>query len=36
VGVGSAVTKAWESDGDFGRVTDAARDFLEAVRVSRR
>jgi 2-dehydro-3-deoxyphosphogluconate aldolase/(4S)-4-hydroxy-2-oxoglutarate aldolase len=36
VGVGSAVTKAWEPDGDFSRVTDAARDFLEAVRVARR
>jgi 2-dehydro-3-deoxyphosphogluconate aldolase/(4S)-4-hydroxy-2-oxoglutarate aldolase len=36
VGVGSAVTKAWEPDGDFSRVTAAARDFLEAVRVARR
>jgi 2-dehydro-3-deoxyphosphogluconate aldolase/(4S)-4-hydroxy-2-oxoglutarate aldolase len=36
VGVGSAVTKAWELDGDFSRVTAAARDFLEAVRVARR
>lgn len=36
VGVGSAVTKAWQPDGDFGRVTDAARDFLDAVRAARR
>ncbi len=36
VGVGSAVTKAWEPDGDFSRVTDAARDFLNAVRAARR
>jgi 2-dehydro-3-deoxyphosphogluconate aldolase/(4S)-4-hydroxy-2-oxoglutarate aldolase len=35
VGVGSAVTKAWQPDGDFGRVVDAARAFLAAVRVAR-
>jgi 2-dehydro-3-deoxyphosphogluconate aldolase/(4S)-4-hydroxy-2-oxoglutarate aldolase len=32
VGVGSAVTKAWQSDGDFTKVTTAARDFLDALR----
>lgn len=31
VGVGSAVTKAWQPDGNYGRVTTAARDFLAAV-----
>ena len=36
VGVGSAVTKAWQPDGDFLRVTTAARDFLTAVRAARR
>ena len=36
VGVGSAVTKAWQPDGDFSRVTAAARDFLAAVRDARR
>lgn len=35
VGVGSSVTKAWQSDGDFGRVTDAARTFLAAVAEAR-
>jgi 2-dehydro-3-deoxyphosphogluconate aldolase/(4S)-4-hydroxy-2-oxoglutarate aldolase len=35
VGVGSAVTKAWQPDGDFTRVTAAARDFLTAVRDAR-
>lgn len=35
VGVGSAVTKAWQSDGDFARVTEAAREFLAAVRAAR-
>src|SRR4029079_5000750 len=36
VGVGSAVTKAWQPDGKYGRVTTAARDFLAAVRDARR
>ena len=36
VGVGSAVTKAWQPDGDYGRVTSAAREFLDAVRTARR
>lgn len=36
VGVGSAVTKAWQPDGDFTRVASAARDFLTAVREARR
>jgi 2-dehydro-3-deoxyphosphogluconate aldolase/(4S)-4-hydroxy-2-oxoglutarate aldolase len=36
VGVGSAVTKAWQPDGDFTRVTVAARAFLAAVRDARR
>jgi 2-dehydro-3-deoxyphosphogluconate aldolase / (4S)-4-hydroxy-2-oxoglutarate aldolase len=36
VGVGSAVTKAWQPDGDFGRVVVAARELLAAVRVARR
>ena len=35
VGVGSAVTKAWQTDGDFTRVTAAARDFLRAVKDAR-
>lgn len=35
VGVGSAVTKAWQADGDFSRVTTAAGDFLAAVRDAR-
>jgi len=36
VGVGSAVTKAWQPDGDMTRVTAAARDFLAAVTAARR
>ena len=36
VGVGSAVTKAWQSDGDFAKVTTAARNFLDALRELRR
>ena len=36
VGVGSAVTKAWQPDGDYSRVTSAAREFLDAVRTARR
>ena len=36
VGVGSAVTKAWQSDGDFTKVTTAARDFIDALRELRR
>ncbi len=36
VGVGSAVTKAWQSDGDFSRVTEAAREFLSAVAEARK
>lgn len=36
VGVGSAVTKAWQSDGDYTKVTSAARDFLDALRDARR
>lgn len=36
VGVGSAITKAWQADGDFTRVTAAARDFLAAVQDARR
>ena len=35
VGVGSAVTKAWQPDGDFSRVTQAAREFLSAVAEAR-
>lgn len=35
VGVGSAVTKAWQPDGDFGRVTTAAREFMAAVAAAR-
>jgi len=35
VGVGSAVTKAWQPDGDFTRVTEAAREFLSAVAAAR-
>jgi 2-dehydro-3-deoxyphosphogluconate aldolase / (4S)-4-hydroxy-2-oxoglutarate aldolase len=33
--VGSAVTKAWQPDRDFTRVTATARDFLTAVRDAR-
>lgn len=36
VGVGSAVTKAWQPDGDFGKVTTAAQTFLTAVQEARR
>jgi 2-dehydro-3-deoxyphosphogluconate aldolase/(4S)-4-hydroxy-2-oxoglutarate aldolase len=36
VGVGSAVTKAWQPEGDFTRVTAAARAFLAAVQEARR
>jgi len=36
VGVGSAVTKAWQPDGDFTRVTAAAKEFLGAVQDARR
>ena len=36
VGVGSAVTKAWQPDGDYSRVSTAARDFLAAVHDARR
>ena len=36
VGVGSAITKAWQPDGDFTRVTAAAQDFLVAVQDARR
>lgn len=36
VGVGSAVTKAWQPDGDYSRVTSSAREFLAAVRAARR
>jgi len=35
VGVGSHVTKAWQPDGDFSRVTEAAREFLAAVAEAR-
>lgn len=35
VGVGSTITKAARPDGDYGRVTAAARDFLAAVRNAR-
>jgi 2-dehydro-3-deoxyphosphogluconate aldolase/(4S)-4-hydroxy-2-oxoglutarate aldolase len=35
VGVGSAVTKAWQPDGDYTRVTSAAQDFLAAVQHAR-
>ena len=35
VGVGSAVTKAWQPDRDFGRVAAAAREFLAAVQGAR-
>lgn len=35
VGVGSAVTKAWQPDGDYTRVTASARAFLAAVRDAR-
>lgn len=36
VGVGSYVTKAWQPDGDFSRVTKAAEEFLSAVAEARR
>ena len=36
VGVGSYVTKAWQPDGDFNRVTKAAKEFLSAVAEARR
>jgi 2-dehydro-3-deoxyphosphogluconate aldolase/(4S)-4-hydroxy-2-oxoglutarate aldolase len=36
VGVGSYVTKAWQPDGDFTRVTKAAEQFLSAVAEARR
>lgn len=36
VGVGSYVTKAWQPDGDFSRVTAAAKEFLAAVAEARR
>ncbi|MEV8150495.1 hypothetical protein AB0O52_20425, partial [Arthrobacter sp. NPDC080073] len=36
VGVGSYVTKAWQPDGDFSRVTGAARAFLSAVAEARK
>ena len=36
VGVGSYVTKAWQPDGDFTRVTKAAEEFLSAVAEARR
>ncbi|MGW9414697.1 bifunctional 4-hydroxy-2-oxoglutarate aldolase/2-dehydro-3-deoxy-phosphogluconate aldolase [Arthrobacter cupressi] len=35
VGVGSFVTKAWQPDGDFSRVTAAAEEFLSAVAKAR-
>ncbi|GAB13067.1 2-dehydro-3-deoxy-6-phosphogalactonate aldolase [Arthrobacter globiformis NBRC 12137] len=35
VGVGSYVTKAWQPDGDFSRVTEAAKEFLSAVAEAR-
>lgn len=35
VGVGSAVTKAWQPDGDFDRVVHASRELLAAVRSGR-
>jgi len=35
VGVGSAVTKAAQADGDYLRVTRAATDFLDAIRDAR-
>ncbi|MHC6592881.1 bifunctional 4-hydroxy-2-oxoglutarate aldolase/2-dehydro-3-deoxy-phosphogluconate aldolase [Arthrobacter sp. FX8] len=35
VGVGSYVTKAWQPDGDFSRVTEAAKEFLSAVAKAR-
>jgi 2-dehydro-3-deoxyphosphogluconate aldolase / (4S)-4-hydroxy-2-oxoglutarate aldolase len=36
VGVGSYVTKAWQADGDFTRVSEAARAFLSAVAEARK
>jgi 2-dehydro-3-deoxyphosphogluconate aldolase/(4S)-4-hydroxy-2-oxoglutarate aldolase len=35
VGVGSAVTKAWQPGGDFDKVVGAAQEFLAAVRSAR-
>lgn len=35
VGVGSAVTKAWQADGDFTQVAKASQEFLAAVREAR-
>lgn len=35
VGVGSSITKAARPDGDYTRVTAAARDFLAAVKAAR-
>ena len=35
VGVGSAITRAARPDGDYGRVTDAAAEFLAAIRAAR-
>lgn len=35
VGVGSAITKAARPDGDYARVTQAAADFLAAIRAAR-
>ncbi len=35
VGVGSSITKAARPDGDYGRVTTAARSFLSAVEAAR-
>jgi 2-dehydro-3-deoxyphosphogluconate aldolase/(4S)-4-hydroxy-2-oxoglutarate aldolase len=35
VGVGSSITKAARPDGDYGRVTAAARSFLAAVEAAR-
>jgi 2-dehydro-3-deoxyphosphogluconate aldolase/(4S)-4-hydroxy-2-oxoglutarate aldolase len=29
------VTKAWQPDGDFSRVTEAAKEFLSAVAEAR-
>ncbi|WP_338553652.1 bifunctional 2-keto-4-hydroxyglutarate aldolase/2-keto-3-deoxy-6-phosphogluconate aldolase [Paenibacillus sp. KS-LC4] len=35
VGVGSYITKAAKQDGDYGKVTAAAREFLQAVAAAR-
>jgi len=35
VGVGSAITRAARPDGDYGRVTDAAAEFLAAIHAAR-